>query len=301
MGELHLGRRPIRRGLLHGVHKCRTVRTDRALRRNRGYWFWNLDCFSAGRGRVLRISDRVFHEDPEQAVEPSAFVVVAADGQAADPAGSTLERRDLDPGLTARTALLGTGRAAPPGPRSAVRAQRRATRAPPALAARAFQPGRDNRTAGVPAAPADRQIPRMLARWLAQIAGGTETSVSTILQRLVDAALIARFEGRCYLAEVGIRRAAILSGCAPIIRSRPMGPLTHAYRRHEQPQGLRQLARAAVRPRKGGRRALGCSESLAPSSVGPSKPNTQLDEEPARFPLQRSSPGTTLRLSILPR
>ena len=53
--------------------------TERALRRKEQHRFWGVDCYSHEEDRYLRIGNRVFYEDPDQEVEPSAQVVVAVD------------------------------------------------------------------------------------------------------------------------------------------------------------------------------------------------------------------------------
>ena len=53
--------------------------TERALRRKEQHRFWGVDCYSHEEDRYLRIGNRLFYEDPDQAVEPSGQIVVAAD------------------------------------------------------------------------------------------------------------------------------------------------------------------------------------------------------------------------------
>ena len=48
-----------------------------------------MDCYSHEEGRHIRIGNRLFYKDLEQAVEPSAHVVVAADAWAGELAQST--------------------------------------------------------------------------------------------------------------------------------------------------------------------------------------------------------------------
>ena len=64
--------------------------TERALRRKEQHRFWGVDCYSHEEDRYLRIGNRLFYEDPDQAVEPSAQVVVAHDAWARELARSTL-------------------------------------------------------------------------------------------------------------------------------------------------------------------------------------------------------------------
>ena len=64
--------------------------TERVLRRKEQHRFWGVDCYSHQEDRYLRIGNRLFYEDPDQAVEPSAQIVVAYDAWARELARSTL-------------------------------------------------------------------------------------------------------------------------------------------------------------------------------------------------------------------
>ena len=64
-----------------GVHA-----TERVLRHR----FWGVDCYSHQEDRYFRIGNRLFYEDPDKEVEPSALVVVAADAWAGELARNTL-------------------------------------------------------------------------------------------------------------------------------------------------------------------------------------------------------------------
>ena len=64
--------------------------TERALRRKEQHRFWGVDCYSHEEDRYLRIGNRLFYEDPDQAVEPSGQVVVAHDAWARELARNTL-------------------------------------------------------------------------------------------------------------------------------------------------------------------------------------------------------------------
>ena len=64
--------------------------TERALRRKEQHRFWGVDCYSHEEDRYLRIRNRLFYEDPDQAVEPSAQIVVASDAWAKELARQTL-------------------------------------------------------------------------------------------------------------------------------------------------------------------------------------------------------------------
>ena len=64
--------------------------TERTLRRKDQHQLWGIDAYLHDEDRYLRIANRVFYEDPDQAVQPSARVVVAADSWAAELARHTL-------------------------------------------------------------------------------------------------------------------------------------------------------------------------------------------------------------------
>ena len=64
--------------------------TERVLRRKEQHRFWGVDCYSHEEDRYLRIGNRLFYEGPDQAVEPSAQIVVAHDAWAREMARSTL-------------------------------------------------------------------------------------------------------------------------------------------------------------------------------------------------------------------
>ena len=79
------------------------------------------------------------------------------------------------------------------------------------------------------------QFPAMRASWLAEVAGGSSSEVSRHLKRFVDTGLVAVFDRRHYLSELGMRRAANMSRVLPeIIRSRHGAYLERRYREHEQ-------------------------------------------------------------------
>ena len=64
--------------------------TERTLRRKEQHQLWGVDAYVHDEDRYLRIANRVFYEDPQQEVQPSARVVVAADPWAAELARQTL-------------------------------------------------------------------------------------------------------------------------------------------------------------------------------------------------------------------
>ena len=91
--------------------------TERALRRKEQHRFWGVDCYSHEEGRYLRIGNRVFYEDSDQQVEPSAQVVVAHDAWARELAQNHHHRQHAHGVLHPRRPVhSGGGTAALPGP-----------------------------------------------------------------------------------------------------------------------------------------------------------------------------------------
>ena len=79
------------------------------------------------------------------------------------------------------------------------------------------------------------QFPAMRASWLAEVVKGPPAEVRRHLRRLVETGLVAVFDGRHYLSELGMRRAANVSRVLPgIIKSRHGPYLDRWYREHEQ-------------------------------------------------------------------
>ena len=79
------------------------------------------------------------------------------------------------------------------------------------------------------------QFPAMRASWLREIVGNSSGEVSRHLKRFVDTGLVVVFDGRHYLSELGMRRAANMSRVLPsIIRSRHGAYLDRWYREHEE-------------------------------------------------------------------
>ena len=212
--------------------------TERALRRKEQYRFWGVDCYSHEEDRYLRIGNRLFYEDPDQAVEPSAQIVVAADAWARQLAQTT---------LTGPTPTL----FCTPDGQCSEAVELRPSRdlvSDPAehpTVGRPEQVGlwlRDNPDMeAIDGRTAHRlfmtigQFPAMRASWLREIVGGSSGEVSRHLKRFVDTGLVAVFDGRHYLSELGMRRAANMSRILPsVIRSRHGAYLDRWYREHEQ-------------------------------------------------------------------
>ena len=79
------------------------------------------------------------------------------------------------------------------------------------------------------------QFPAMRVSWLREVVGGSSGEVSRHLGRFVQTGLVAVYDGRHYLSELGMRRAANMSRVLPsIIRSRHSAYLDRWYREHEQ-------------------------------------------------------------------
>ena len=89
------------------------------------------------------------------------------------------------------------------------------------------------------------QFPAMRTSWLQEIVGGNPGQVSRHLRCFVDTGLVSVFDGRHYLSELGIRRAANMSRVLPdIIRRRHGSYLDRWYREHEllHNDGVNRLA-----------------------------------------------------------
>ena len=79
------------------------------------------------------------------------------------------------------------------------------------------------------------QFPAMRASWLAEVVRGSSNEVSRHLRRFVDTGLVVVFDGRHYLSEQGMNRAANMSRVLPsVIRSRHGAYLGRRYREHEE-------------------------------------------------------------------
>ena len=78
------------------------------------------------------------------------------------------------------------------------------------------------------------QFPAMRSSWLCQVVQGPACEVSRHLNRFIDTGLVAVFDGRHYLSESGMRRAADMSRILPsVIRRRHGAYLDRWYREHE--------------------------------------------------------------------
>ena len=216
-----------------GIHA-----TARVLRRKEEHRFWGVDCYSHDEDRNLRIGNRLFYEDPDQEVEPSAQVVVAVDAWAGELARQTLR------GNTPTIFCTPDGRCSPA---VALRPSRDLV-SDPAGHPTVGRPENVNRwlrrnpdVAAIDSGLAHRlflalcQFPAMRTSWLAETAGGSPADVRRHLGRFVETGLVAVFDGRHYLSAQGMRRAANMSRVRPsIIRSRHGAYLDPWYREHER-------------------------------------------------------------------
>ena len=212
--------------------------TERVLRRKELHRFWGVDCYSSEEGRYLRIGNRTFYEDPDQEVEPSGQVVVAVDAWARDLAQSTLPRSTptifcTPDGQCTPAVELRPSRdlvSDPSGHPSVGR---------PKSVDLWLRQNPD--VAAIDGRLAHRlylalcQFPAMRASWLSVVVGGNSGEVSRHLRRFVDTGLVAVFDGRHYLSQLGMRRAANMSRILPAVIRRHHGAyLGRWFREQEQ-------------------------------------------------------------------
>ncbi len=212
--------------------------TERVLRRKEQHRFWGVDCYSSEEDRYLRIGNRTFYEDPDEQVSPSAQVVVAVDAWARELARNTLS--DSAPTIFCTP----DGRYTPA---VELRPSRDLVSDPsghpsvgrPETAEIWLQQNSD--AAAIDGRLAHRlflaicQFPAMRASWLREVVGGSSGEVYRHLGRFVDTGLVAVFDGRHYLSELGMRRAANMSRVLPsVIRSRHGAYLDRWNREHEE-------------------------------------------------------------------
>ena len=216
-----------------GVHA-----TERVLRRKEQHRFWGVDCYSHQENRYFKIGNRVFYEDPDQEVEPSAQIVVAHDAGARQLAQTTLTGPTptvfcTPDGVCSEAVELRPSRdlvSDPAGHPTVGRPEQVGLwlRENPDMEAI------DGRTAHR-LFMTIAQFPAMRASWLREIVGGSSGEVSRHLGRFVRTGLVAVFDGRHYLSELGMKRAANMSRVLPaVIRSRHGAYLDRWYREHEQ-------------------------------------------------------------------
>ena len=212
--------------------------TERVLRRKEQHRFWGVDCYSHEEDRYLRIGNRLFYENPDQEVEPSAQIVVAADAWARELTRSTLTADTptlfcIPDGQCSEAVDLRPSRdlVSDPADHSTVGRPEGANiwlQQNPDMAAI------DGRTAHR-LFMAVCQFPGMRSSWLAEVVQGSPAEVRRHLRRFVETGLMAVFDGRYYLSELGMKRAANMSRVLPgIIKSRHGAYLDRRYREHEE-------------------------------------------------------------------
>ena len=183
-----------------------------------------MDCYSSEENRYLRIGNRTFYEDPDQEVEPSALVVVAVDACARELARNTLA------GTTPTIFCTPDGQCTPAvefrpsmdlvsdpmGHPSVDRPENMGLwlRENPDMAAIY---GRQAHRLFLAAC----QFPAMHTSWLKEMVGGSPGEVSRHLRRFLDTGLVAVFDGRHCLSQLGMKGAANMSLALPsVIRCR---------------------------------------------------------------------------------
>ena len=211
--------------------------TERVLRRKEQHRFWGVDSYSHEEDRYVRIGNRVFYEDPEQAVEPSARIVVASDAWARELAQNT---------LTVPTPTVFCTASGQCSPAVELRPSRDLVSDPtehPSIG-RPEELGlwlrKNPDMEAIDGRTAQRlfmtiaQFPAMRAPWLKEVVKGSTGDISRHLARFVETGLVAVFNGRHYLSELGMKRAANMSRVtASVIRSRHGPYLDRWYREHE--------------------------------------------------------------------
>ena len=212
--------------------------TERVLLLAEQHRFWGVDCYSDEEDRYLRIGNRLFYENPDQEVEPSAQIVVASDAWARELARQTLS------GSTPTLFCTPDGQCTP----AVELCPSRDLVSDPTDHPTVSRPEatnlwlRDNPdVAALDGRTAHRlfmtvcQFPAMRASWLREVVQGSPSEISRHLRRFVETGLVAVFDGRHYLSELGMKRAANMSRVLPgIIKSRHGPYLDRWYREHEQ-------------------------------------------------------------------
>ena len=212
--------------------------TERVLRRKEQHRFWGVDSSSHEEDRYLRIGNRTFYENPDQEAEPSAQIVVAVDAWARELARNTLSSPTptlfcTPDGQCSEAVDLRPSRdlvSDPSGHPSVGRPESAGLwlRQNPDMAAI------DGRTAHRLFMTAC-QFPAMRASWLREVVQGSPSEISRHLRRFVETGLVAVFDGRHYLSELGMKRTANMSRVLPgVIKSRHGAYLDRWYREHEE-------------------------------------------------------------------
>ena len=222
--------------------------TERALRRKRDHRFWGVSFYSHREGGLQRIENRIFEARPVATAEPSVQVVVCADAWALDLARRTLAETVVgDPTPTLYHVAGGLGEEGWHGDPVELRPSRDLVSDPPGHPSIGRPEAMPDWLAAHPdVAVIDGrvsyrlfsvivQFPAMRASWLKRVIGGSQREVNDRLGRFVRAGLVAVYDRRYYLAELGMRRAANLSRVLPgMVRRRHGAYLDRWYRDHER-------------------------------------------------------------------
>ena len=197
-----------------------------------------MDCYSSEEDRHLRIGNRTFYEDPEQEWNPrprwwwswmpgpgnwpEAPCPVPHPSCSAPPDGQCTPAVELRPSRDLMSDPSGHPAVGRPE-------------------AADIWLGQNPDAAAIDGRLAHRlflaicQFPAMRISWLREIVGRSSGEVYRHLGRFVDTGLVAVFDGRHYLSELGMRRAVNMSRVLPsVIRSRHGAYLDRWYREHEQ-------------------------------------------------------------------
>lgn len=221
--------------------------TERSLRRKRAHRFWGLDAYASAHDAHEQAADRVFYGNPKYEATPSAQVILAADSWAAHLAQREFGR-SFGPLICTPDELWGDPVELHP---SSDRVDDPVT---PMQVGRAERMGRWRRGNADVMAIADSltyatfmavaQFPAMQNGELSRLLSVSPRRVNGTLARLVEVGLVDRFDGRCYLTERGLRRAANVSRLLSSALIRRHGAyllpsFRHKQRRHDD--GINQL------------------------------------------------------------
>lgn len=212
--------------------------TERVLRRKEQHRFWGVDCYSSEEDRHFRIGNRLFYEDPDQEVEPSAQVVVVADAWARELARSTLSGNTptifcTPDGICTPVVELRPSRDLVSDPAGHPTVGR------PEAVNLWLRDNPDMVAIDGPTAHrlflAVCRFPAMRTSWLAEVVKGSPAETRRHLRSFVETGLVLAFDGRHYLSELGMKRAANMSRVLPgIIKSRHGLYLDRRYRERQQ-------------------------------------------------------------------
>lgn len=221
--------------------------TERSLRRKRAHRFWGLDVFAGEHDAHERAADRVFYGDPKYEAVPSAQVVLAADSWAAHLAQREFAR-SIRPLICTPDGLWGDPVELRPS------GDRIEDPVLPMEVGRAERLARWRRINADVMAIADSlsyatfmavaHFPAMQGEELGRLLSASPRSVDGALARLVEVGLIDRFDGRCYLTERGLRRAANVSRLLASALIRRHGAYllpAFRYRQRRHDRGINQL------------------------------------------------------------